>query len=542
MKSSLKHDSRVGIVLKNHGYVQKCQVGQGTSGSAILVERTSDKAKFVCKVVDLSVAFASETAAAKKETKLLADLRHPYIVGYQESFHEDGWLCIIMDYCEGGDVSSHIERARMQKHSIPENQVLLWLSQALLALKYVHENHILHRDLKPGNLFITKAGDLKLGDFGISKVLSSTAAYTKTQIGTPYYLSPEVCKDQPYSWGSDIWALGCVVYQLCALRVPFDATKLSELVRKICHDPTPVLPSMYSKELRQIFSDMLIRDPQRRPSAAELLQRPVVQAQLGLFLSKVQISQHVGAFRGNGKARNDASTAESLPKESMHTAQNDNTSSHVDAPYRSSAGTFKKGDRIQYKSETHNEWLSGVVIASYPDGQIIIDLKPRRVLSIEIQAARVRPSQAYNEPRQAESRGPVSTSFSPAWAKEPYKPSWQVLSPRAGGLFMNRLDANRQLREASAATNLSRDAQESPGPRGFKMKPGGDEDRKALPLIPMSQRNSSNLRPQIGQYPSQISRGQVSCDVKYNNARALPSVTPQRQLRHFRDAGAAMMQ
>merc|ERR1719203_509728 len=166
-----------------------------------------------------------------------------------------------MDYCEGGDLSERIKKMRQSGKSFPEQQVLRWFTQAILALKYIHDQHILHRDLKSCNFFLSKSGNLKMGDFGIAKVLSCTVACAKTQIGTPYYLSPEVCQEKPYSWASDIWAMGCILFELCAARVPFDAPNISSLVQKICKGPTPTIPAQYSDFLRQLCTEMLCRTP-----------------------------------------------------------------------------------------------------------------------------------------------------------------------------------------------------------------------------------------------------------------------------------------
>merc|ERR1719188_1148068 len=152
------------------------------------------------------------------------------------------------------------------------------MTQALLALKYIHDKHVLHRDLKPSNFFISKSGSLKMGDFGIAKVLSCTIACAQTQIGTLYYLSPEVCQEKPYAWPADIWSMGCILYELCALKVPFDATNISSLVQKICRGTLPSVPAKYSEFIRQLCSEMLSRSPTSRPSSDEMLKRSKIQA------------------------------------------------------------------------------------------------------------------------------------------------------------------------------------------------------------------------------------------------------------------------
>merc|ERR1719230_1806147 len=238
-------------------------------------------------MIDISRASKQEKDDALKESQVLSSLKHPYIVRYRESFLEDGWLCIAMDYCEGGDLSDKIKKMRQSGKVFPQEQVLRWFTQAILALKYIHDMHILHRDLKSGNFFLSKSGNIKMGDFGIAKVLECTAACAQTQIGTPYYLSPEICHGKPYSWSSDIWALGVILYELCALKVPFDAPDLKALVQVITKGAVPDLPAEYSDPLRELFQRMLARDASERPRATEVLRQPVVQRVMKQMLNEV---------------------------------------------------------------------------------------------------------------------------------------------------------------------------------------------------------------------------------------------------------------
>merc|ERR1719453_1128729 len=225
---------------------------------------------------------------AINEVKVLSSLKHPYIVSYRESFTENRNLAIVMDYADGGDLHERISRTRKAMKTFSEDKIVRWFTEATLALKYMHDKHILHRDLKSQNLFLTSQDRLRIGDFGISKVLESTAAFARTTIGTPYYLSPEICMEKPYSYASDIWALGCILYELAALRVPFDASSLQSLVQKITRGPTPSLPSAYSSELRQLCADLLHREQQQRPTAPEILQKPVIQAEIRRMLREEQ--------------------------------------------------------------------------------------------------------------------------------------------------------------------------------------------------------------------------------------------------------------
>lgn len=154
-------------------------------------------------------------------------------------------LCIVMDYCENGDLYQALKKRRGQL--LPESQILDWFVQICLAVKHVHDRKILHRDLKTQNIFVAGSGILKLGDFGVAKVLTHTDALAATAVGTPYYLSPEICRNQRYSSKSDIWSLGCVLYEMTTMKHAFDANSLQLLIQKIVKGQFPPPPAQYSK-------------------------------------------------------------------------------------------------------------------------------------------------------------------------------------------------------------------------------------------------------------------------------------------------------
>lgn len=142
-----------------------------------------------------------------------------------------------MDYAEKGDLSKKIKEAKINGETFDHQQIFDWFCQLSLALKHIHAKKVLHRDLKCQNIFLTKDNKVKLGDFGISKVLESTHDFAKTSLGTPYYLSPEVCMGQRYDYKSDTWMLGCILYEMCTLRRPFEGESLN--VRFLFTYPDP---------------------------------------------------------------------------------------------------------------------------------------------------------------------------------------------------------------------------------------------------------------------------------------------------------------
>mmetsp|Transcript_6453 Transcript_6453/g.11261 ORF Transcript_6453/g.11261 Transcript_6453/m.11261 type:complete len:532 (-) Transcript_6453:220-1815(-) len=257
-------------------YSEQRVIGRGNFGTVHLVQSRIDHQLYVAKKILLAGMSAEQLLATKREVAVLKKLNHPHIVQYIENFIEDEHLIIIMEYCDSGDISKKITTARDQRRPITEDVVLHWLLQASLALEFMHENRILHRDIKSSNIFLTSKNTVKLGDFGISRVLEHTNSVALTMVGTPYYMSPEVCASQPYDTKSDVWSLGCVAYELCNLNYPFISANLLGLIVKISNDEPNPLPSCYSKDLRNLINAMLRKAPSERLSMKQVLESDVM--------------------------------------------------------------------------------------------------------------------------------------------------------------------------------------------------------------------------------------------------------------------------
>lgn len=207
-----------------------------------------------------------------KEAQILRTFKHPLIVRFVEVYAtKQNKLKIVMEYAECGDLSKAIATRRNERKPFEESQILDWFTQICLAMKHVHDRKILHRDIKGQNIFITKANTLKLGDFGIARVLNRTQDKARTVVGTPYYLSPEIIENKPYSFKSDIWSMGVLLYELCALAPPFNANSLQLLALKIVKGGYQPLTTPYSKELKGLIADILQVDPNRRPLIRDIL-------------------------------------------------------------------------------------------------------------------------------------------------------------------------------------------------------------------------------------------------------------------------------
>ena len=254
-------------------------IGKGAFGSVCLVTRKADKKIYAMKSINIGKLNTEQREASLNEIRILASLNHPNIIGYKEAFYDEN------------SRSLNIIKRRLQ---FEESTVWEWIIQLLKGLKYLHDNKIMHRDLKCANIFLMKNGLLKIGDLNVSKITKSNMARTqtgtpyyiapeiwmaRTQTGTPYYIAPEIWKDKPYDYKCDIWSLGCIIYEICTSRPPFRGTSLAELGRNILTGY--YLPfSGFSNDIKNLISKMLIVDPIKRASINELLNSDIIKRRI----------------------------------------------------------------------------------------------------------------------------------------------------------------------------------------------------------------------------------------------------------------------
>lgn len=279
-------------------------IGRGSFGQIRKVRRRTDGQVLVRKEISYKSMNQKEKAQLIAEFRILKSLVHPNIVQYlhHEHISDEHMVHLYMEYCGGGDLAGLIRQCRESNEYVPENVVWSIFTQLILALYRCHFNTdppppgdmfcldssdvstpitpstvILHRDIKPDNVFLDKEHSVKLGDFGLAKMLDQEHIMANTYVGTPFYMSPEVLMDQPYTPQSDIWSLGCVIYELCALHPPFQAKSHLLLSQKIREGTYPAIPDCYSSTLGRTIAACININALQRPTTATLLSLDVVK-------------------------------------------------------------------------------------------------------------------------------------------------------------------------------------------------------------------------------------------------------------------------
>ena len=240
------------------------QLGKGAFGSVYLVKRKADNNIYALKSVIMDKLKKKEQENSLNEVRILASIRHPNIIGYKEAFWDENSqsINIVMEYANEGDLQHKIEQYKKENRFFEENIIWSYSIQMVEGLKALHDEKIMHRDLKSANVFLFNNKICKLGDLNVSKVVKNKMLYTQT--GTPYYASPEVWKDKPYSYKSDLWSIGCVIYELCALHPPFHGKDLDELYANVCRGKVERINQIYSDDLWKMIKMLLQVDVNKR--------------------------------------------------------------------------------------------------------------------------------------------------------------------------------------------------------------------------------------------------------------------------------------
>uniref|UniRef100_UPI0037E9ADF0 serine/threonine-protein kinase Nek3 n=1 Tax=Semicossyphus pulcher TaxID=241346 RepID=UPI0037E9ADF0 len=290
-------------------------IGEGSFGRALLVCCETSQEKYVVKEIQLPKN-QSKLENSRREAVLLSRMKHPNIVAFREALEADDLLWIVMEYCSGGDLLQRIKKQKTAQFCVDD--VLRWFAQMCAAAQHIHNKRVLHRDLKSKNIFLTDNGTIKLGDFGSACILNSSKAYAHTYVGTPYYVAPEIWDNKPYNNKSDVWSLGCVLYELCTLRHPFQASSWKSLILKVCRGAYPPLPKHLPYELQYLIKQMFKTNPKDRPSLHTILTSHRVSRLLRTHLPSQAIeTEHQGRRTGRWDTEEGKKVANLLAEKSL---------------------------------------------------------------------------------------------------------------------------------------------------------------------------------------------------------------------------------
>ena len=241
------------------------EMGRGAFSTVYKIKSKIDNNIYCLKKINIK-----KTPDKTNEINILSKLNHPNLVQYISSCSDDEGIYIVMEFCIYGDLYSLLHMVK--KKRVYVNEEIIWdiAYQCLLGLEYLHSKHIIHRDIKLLNIFMSKNKLVKIGDMGMSKIISNKEMKL-SRVGTPLYLAPELVRKEKYDFKADIWSFGCSLYHLARTIPPFNDENLIKLGQSIINENPAPLPSCYSDKLTYFINKLMTKDKKLRPSASDAL-------------------------------------------------------------------------------------------------------------------------------------------------------------------------------------------------------------------------------------------------------------------------------
>ena len=265
------------LITNSSSYRRLKKIGEGSFGKVFLVKNVSNNEEVVAKEIKLDHLAESTVIQLYAEVKILERIKHDNILRMIEAYRtKSNKLVLILEHASNADLSCFITNTEGQY--IDMNQIELWILQLCMGIKCIHDHRIIHRDLKPQNILLDQHNNIKLGDFGLAIDLQANLAYSNKIEGTPINLAPEVCIKQEFSYKSDIWSLGLIIYEICALKHPFNNANCTNLFYSICNNIIDPLPDIYNEELKSFVMFLLDKDPEKRPTVDQIFESPFIQS------------------------------------------------------------------------------------------------------------------------------------------------------------------------------------------------------------------------------------------------------------------------
>ena len=241
-------------------------------GAVYKILNEEDKNHYAIKKILLKSVEESEMNEIRNEAKILSEINSENIVKFYDSFTDKKSFNIMMEYCDGFDLRKFIEEHKKSNGYIKKNIVLYISLEICNGLKEIHKNDLIHRDLKPDNLFLNADLTIKISDFGLSRKFQNIYDYVRTKVITMQYIAPELLNGQEYNNKVDVWSLGCIIYELCTLNFCFESNSMNGLLRKITNNNHGKIDTnLYGEDLQKLIDSLLNKNYKQRPSVDDII-------------------------------------------------------------------------------------------------------------------------------------------------------------------------------------------------------------------------------------------------------------------------------